>query len=230
MNSNKTTARFIGALFLAVMVAWFIGYMLIDSVISAPDYLIQVYPNKTRVIIGVLIEIIEAAGVISIAVMLFPVLKKFNVNIARGYFGFRIIESLMLIVAALSALLMVSLSQEYINTGAPDASSFETLGTLFIIVRADWSTLILSVFYSFAAFMFYYVLYKTRLIPRFISVWGLLAAVLVLAGTVAERFVHAELMVGIISGAPMGLNELFLGVWLVVKGFNPSAAVSGSAR
>lgn len=228
MNSTKTNARFIGILFLTVMITWFIGFMLIETVISAPDYLIQVYPNKTRVIIGVLFELIEAAGVISITIMLFPILKKYNENMARGYFGFRIIESLMLIVAALCALLLISLSQQYMDTGASDASSFQTLGTLFMIVRADWSTLILAVFYSFAALMFYYVLYQTKLVPRFISIWGLLAALLVLIGTVSERFIHAEFIAGLISGAPMGLNELFLGVWLVVKGFNPSAIVSGS--
>jgi hypothetical protein len=57
MNSNKKTARIVGALFLAVMVSWFIGDKLIGSIINVPEYLVTVYPNKTQVIIGVLFEL-----------------------------------------------------------------------------------------------------------------------------------------------------------------------------
>ncbi len=229
MNTNKKTGRIVGALFLTVMVTWFIGYILIDSIISAPDYLFHVYPNKTRVTVGVLFELIEIAGVIGIAVMLFPVLKKYNENIACGYFGFRILESTMLIVAAFSPLLLITLSQEYLKAGAPDASSFQSLGSLFMAARTEWSQLVLSVFYSLAAMMFYYVMYQTKLISRFISVWGLLAVAFVLTGTLLELFVHVKLIIGILYGVPMGLNELFLGVWLIVKGFKSSAIASGSA-
>jgi hypothetical protein len=213
MNSNRKTATIVGALFLTVMVTWFIGSELIESILNAPDYLINVYPNRIRVIIGVLFELIQAAAVVGIAVMMFPILKKYDERIALGYVVFRILECTMLIVAAISPLLLITLSQEYLKAGAPDASSFQALSTLFIALREHWTLLVLAIFYSFAAIMFYYVLYQTKLIPRFISVWGFIGASLALATP----------WFGTLFGIPMGLNELFLGVWLIVKGFNPSA-------
>jgi len=213
MNSNRKTARIVGALFLTVMVTWFIGSELIESILNAPDYLINVYPNRFRVIIGVLFELIQVAAVVGIAVMMFPILKKYNERIALGYVVFRILECAMLIVAAISPLLLITLSQEYLKVGVPDASSFQALSTLFIALREYWTLLMLAIFYSLAAIMFYYVLYQTKLIPRFISVWGLIGATLTLATP----------LLGTLLGIPMGLNELFLGVWLIVKGFNPSA-------
>jgi len=213
MNTYRKTARIVGALFLTVMVTWFIGSELIGSILNAPDYLVNVYPNRIRVIIGVLFELIQAAAVVGIAVMMFPILKKYNERIALGYIVFRILECAMLIVASISPLLLITLSQEYLKTGAPDASAFQALSTLFIALREHWTLLVLAIFYSSAAIMFYYVLYQTKLIPRFISVWGLIGAALALTTP----------WLGTLLGIPMGLNELFLGVWLIVKGFDPSA-------
>lgn len=202
------------------MVSWFIGDRLLGSILNAPDYLINVYPNKTKVIIGVIFELIEVVAVIGIVVMMFPILRKYNESLALGYVIFRTLECLMLIVAAISPLLLITLSQEYLNAGAPDTFFFQTSGTLFMAARLDWSLLILAVFYSIAALMFYYVLYKTRLIPRFISVWGFIGA--------AMAFTTPFL--GTLFGIPMGLNELFLGGWLIVKGFNSPVIVSGFAK
>jgi hypothetical protein len=220
MSPDRRTAAIVGALFLTVMVAWFIGTELIESILNAPDYLLNVYPNRIQVIVGVLFELIEVAAVVGIAVMMFPILKQYNERIALGYVVFRILECAMLIVAAISPLLLITLSQEYLNTGALDASSFQALGTLFVTLREHWSLLILAIFYCLAALMFYYVLYQTKLIPRFISVWGLTAATMALTTP----------LLGTLLGIPMGLNEVFLGIWLIAKGFNPSAIASESRK
>ena len=213
MNTYRKTARIVGALFLTVMVTWFIGSEIIGSILNAPDYLVNVYPNRIRVIIGVLFELIQVAAVVGIAVMMYQILKKYNERVALGYVIFRILECTMLIAAAISPLLLITLSQEYLKAGAPDASAFQTLSTLFMTLREHWTLMMLAIFYSLAAIMFYYVLYQTKLIPRFISVWGLIGATLALTTP----------WLGTLLGIPMGLNELFLGVWLIVKGFDPSA-------
>jgi hypothetical protein len=75
MNSNKKTARIVGVLFLTALVTYGIGSEFLGYILNAPDYLINLYPNKTQVIIGVLLELICAAGVVGIAVMLFPSLQ-----------------------------------------------------------------------------------------------------------------------------------------------------------
>jgi hypothetical protein len=117
------------------------------------------------------------------------------------------------------------LSQEYVKAGAPDASYFQTLGTL-LLEAGDWIDHISAIVFSLGALMFYYLLYRSKLIPRWLSVWGLIGAALVLAVGVLGMFGHSAMILWL----PLAVNEMVLAVWLIVKGFNPSAIASGSAK
>ena len=226
MNSNRKTAIIVGVLFLVSYVAVFLGGYIVDSILNAPDYLINVYPNKTQVIIGVLIELANGAAVFGIAFMLFPILKKHTEALALGYVGFRIIEAAMAVVSGISALSLITLSQEYIAAGAPDASHFQALGALTLAERF-WALQMLIIFFGLGALIFYYLLYQSKLIPRFISVWGLIGVPLMFTGVLLVMFgFNLELILFL----PLGVNEIFLGVWLIVKGFNSSAIASLSAK
>ena len=230
MNSSKKTARMIGILYLTVMITFTIGMALISPLVNSQDVLTSIYPNRIRIIIGVLFELIEIAAVIGIVVLMVPILKKQNESLALGYAFFRILESVMLVAGAISAYLMVTLSQTYLKTAAQDASYFQILSSLLSSIREGMGMTILSVFYSLGALIFYGFLYRSRLIPRFLSIWGFVAAVLVFAGAPVEAFgSEKESMLAAavnIPGIAMGLNEIFLGVWLIIKGFNPSVTTS----
>lgn len=234
MNSSQKTARMIGILYLTVMITFTIGMALISTLVNSQDVLSSTYPNRIRIIIGVIFELIEIAAVIGIVVLMVPILKKQNESLALGYAFFRILECVMLVVGAISAFLMVTLSQAYLKTAAQDASYFQILSSLLMSMREGMGMTILSVFYSFGAFIFYGFLYQSRLIPRFISIWGFVAAVLVFAGAPVEAFGPEKgSMISIlvsIPGIAMGLNEIFLGGWLIVKGFNPSTIDSGFVK
>ena len=160
--------------------------------------------------------------------MMFPIFKKYNEALALGYVGFRIIEATILVLAAIIPLSLIALSQEYVKAGAPDASHFQTLGASFLATRAHLAGLILVIFFGLGALLFYYLLYQSKLVPRFISVWGFIAIVLVLIWNLLEAF-GISVSAGMILALPMILNEIFLGIWLIVKGFNSSAIASESA-
>ena len=101
MNSNRKTAIIVGALFLISYLGLITGaFFFLEPILNAPDYLINVYPNATQVIIGVLLESINGAAVVGIAVMLFPILKQHNEGLALGYVGVRVIEAVLSIVRA----------------------------------------------------------------------------------------------------------------------------------
>jgi hypothetical protein len=227
MNSNNQTARIVGALFLAVNVTFLLGaVVLLEPLLSAPDYLTLVSANRTQVILGVLLELTNGLAYLGIAVLMFPILKQQNVSIALGYVGFRFVEFIMQIASDISPLLMLNLSEEFVKAGAPESSSFQTLGTLLLAERY-WAFQMVYLTFTLGALMFYYLLYRSKLIPRFISVWGLIAAVLVFANTILDMFgLRLDAAIGIVTGLPMLLNELFLGVWLIAKGFNPSPVTS----
>ena len=146
--------------------------------------------------------------------------------IALGYLGARIVEFTCVIVGELSILSLLSLSQEYVKAGAPDASYFQTLGTLSM-AESLWAYQMVLILYSLTALVFFYLLYQSKLIPRLLSVWGLIGATVSLAGPFLELFGYGAPIFLFIPG---GLLELFLGVWLIVKGFNSSAIASLSVK
>lgn len=230
MNTSRKIAIVVGALFLIAMVASLLGGGLVESIITAPDYLIAVSENKTQVIIGVLLELINGIAVVGIGVLMFPILKPHNENIALGYLGFRIIEAVFCCVIVIAPLSLITLSQEYLKAGAADAAYFQTVGTLSIAERASVSSLLIPIFFSLGALLFYYLLYQSKLLPRFISVWGLIGVALILTLNLLSLNLEIGISIGLIFALPMILNEIFLGIWLIVKGFDPSAIVSSSPQ
>ena len=219
MDSNKRTARIVGALFPAVNLAFILGAaVFIEPILSAPDYLTLVSASRTQVILGVLLELINGIAYVGIAVLMFPILRQRFESMALGFFGFRIVEFVMQILADISPLSLLTLSEAFVRAGAPGSSSFQTLGTLLLAERY-WAFQMVSTTFGLGAWIFYYMLYKSKLIPRFISIWGLAGAAVVLANTMLDMFGISVPNLGVL----MLLNELFLGVWLIVKGFNSPA-------
>jgi hypothetical protein len=225
MKIYRKTAIIAGILFLAGYLGIFLGSAYYAPILDAPDYLSQIYPNKSQVVVGMLIELINDAAVIGIPVMLFPILKKHSERLALGYFGFRLIESMVLIVSKTSLLSLITLSQTYIAAGSPENSYFQTFGAVALAER-DWASQIQVVFFVLSAVIFYYVLYQTKLLPRWLSVWGFIAVASLIAANVlpvpdlTQGFNPAQLLF-----MPIFLSEILVAVWLIVKGFNPTANV-----
>jgi len=238
MNTYRKTAIIVGVLFITATVVSSLYYVILTPILNAPDYLINVSENEIQVIIGVLFYLIDCAAVVVIPIMLFPIFKKHNEALALGYVGSRIIESVTLIVGHISLLSLLTLSQEYVQAAAPDASHFQALGALLLAV-IDWTHLLgveivfastaLIVFAS-TALILNYLLYKSKLVPRFISVWGLIGAILLLAEGLLGMFGFSLTSEISIFSLPIAVQEMVLAIWLIVKGFNPSAIASGSAK
>lgn len=141
-NSYRKTAVIVGLLFILATVSSVIGYQIILSpILNAPDQLINFSENTAQVITGVLIDSINTIVVVVIAMMLFPIFKKHNEALAQGYIGSRIIESVILIIGSISVLSLVTLSQEYVEAGAPDASYFLPSSTVLLAVD-QWAFLL----------------------------------------------------------------------------------------
>jgi hypothetical protein len=232
INTYRRAARIVGALFLIAMVASLLGGGFVESVIAAPDYLNAVSENETQVITGVLLELINGIAVLGIGVLMFPILRRHNETIALGYLGFRIIESVFCSVIIISPLSLITFSQEYLKAGASDTSYYQSLGNLAIAARSNVVGLLIPVFFSLGALLFYYLLYQSKLIPRFVSVWGFIGAVLILTLNLllTSNLLEAGIATGLIFALPIMTNEIFIAIWLIVKGFNSSAIASVSAR
>jgi hypothetical protein len=223
MDSEKKTARFVGTLFLTAMVASLLGGGLVDSIISAPNLASTVSENKTQVIIGLLLELVNAIAVIGIAALMFPLLKRYNESMSLGYLGFRIIEAAFCSAIVITPLALIRLSQQYLEAGTMEPAYFQGAGALSIAERASVAGLLIPVFFVMGALLFYSLLHRSKLLPRFISVWGFIAAVLILMLNLLSLNMEIGMSVGMVLALPMILNEIFLGIWLIVKGFNPAS-------
>ena len=229
MNSNKKIARITGILFIIATVAGLLGSSLTGSIVGAPDYLVQIAVNKNLLVIGALLAFVAAAGSAGIAIALYPVLRKYNEGLALGSVGFRLIEAVFYVVGALGLLSLLSLSQEYANAGSQTDSTFQALGTLISAIRV-WAGFVLGVIaFCLGAAMYYYIMYQSKLVPRWLSVWGLAGLALLFSMTLliafGERISGPSGMLGLLA-IPIALQEMVLAVWLIVKGFNPTTVAS----
>jgi hypothetical protein len=227
MDIYRKTAIIVGVLFIIDLVMNMIGSTLIEDILGSPDYLIGLSVNKNTVITGVLFETISALCLVSIGIMMYPVLKRHGKTAARGYFGIRIVETVIAVSFVISHLLLLALSQEFVRSGTQDVSHFQTLGAL-LIEGHDFSYQIYLIFYGLGCMMLFGVLYKAKLVPRFISVWGIIGVVIALTGLVFDMYGSGISME--IYAMPLGMCQIFLAIWLIVKGFNPSAIASGSEK
>lgn len=230
MNTNKKTAKIVGALFLTAMAASLLGAGLVESVLSSPDTLKAVSENETLVLAGTFLELLNAMAVIGIAVLLFAYLRQHSLNIALGYLGFRVVEAVFCSIIVIGPLSLIALSQEYLLSDAAQAAVLSTAGALAIAGRASVASLLIPVFFSFGALLFYTSAYRSGLLPRPLAAWGLVGAVLILANCLLQAF-NPGLGTGVqmIFALPIILNEIFLGFWLIMKGFNTRAVPAGMA-
>jgi amino acid permease len=232
MNANRNTARIVGVLYIVATAApsltfFFLGFLgggLFGE--PVPDYLASVSANESQVLGGMFIELVWALAVLGIPVMLFPILRKHNEALALGFHGLRFIEALSVVAGSIILLTLLTLSQVSAEAGVPDAPYYQTLGTLLLAAR-EWAFMIGSgLVFSLAALVLNYILYQSRLIPRWLSGWGLVGAALSLA-TYLLQFLSINLDILFLL---IALQEMVFAVWLIAKGFNPSAIASLSTK
>ncbi len=221
MYTYRTTARVVGVLFIVATAAAIIGGTLL-LVVEEP--LADVAAAEGQVAFGALLELVLAISVVGIAVLMFPVLKKQSEGMALGYVGIRIFEGVLILAATTSAVVVLTLSQDY-----GQAASVEPLVDLLLASR-EWTYLVGTMFmFSLSALILYTLLYQSKLVPTWLSIWGLVGGALLLARALLEMF--GQELSGVVQGvlaAPIGLNEMVLAVWLIVKGFNTDALESRS--
>jgi hypothetical protein len=222
---SKKTAIIVGLLFITATVSSIMGGSLIASVIVSPGDILNVSANENQMIIGALLVLIDAIAVAFIAILMFPILKKHNESLALGYVGLRGFEAVIFIVGAISTLSIVTLSRNY-AAGALDASHFQALGTLLVVVY-DWTWVLGPlIFFALSTLPFYYLLYKSKLIPRWLSGWGFIGGILIIAQGLLSVFGSGNSgfsdtsIISMFLFLPIAVQEMVLAAWLIIKGFN----------
>lgn len=216
MGAYKSTARAIGILFIIASAAAIIGGSLALPATEA-DFLTEAAGSETRVVIGLILELVLALSVFGIAALFFPILKKQDEGLAIGYVATRTLEGVLIAAGTISAALMLALSKGF---GTATVEGVEPLAEVLHSAR-EWTYWFgpMAVF-SVSALILNWLLYRSRVVPTWISVWGFIGGLLLLASAVIEMFGTALGGWQAIFTAPIGLNEMVLALWLIVKGFD----------
>lgn len=219
MDSDRKTAKIVGLLFVIATVSTLLSILGFGSIYD-PNYLTVVAANEIPMIIGVLLFLTLAASAVGITIAMYPILKKQNESLALGYVAARTFEAIFVVFGVINLVAILSLSHEFVNATAPVVSYFETSGAL-LLAAFEWSGHLLDIPFMLSALILNYLLYKSKLIPRWLSGWGIIGAVLYTVYIFSLLFIPLDLF--LIFAAPIGLQEMALAYWLIVKGFNSSA-------
>jgi hypothetical protein len=226
-GTYRKTAVIVGVLYIIGTVAGVLSMFVTGVPLDAPDYLNTVASNASQVGLRALLVLVMGLPLAMVPALMFPILKRQNEALAVGYVIFRgALETITYIATALCWLLLVVIARQYAESGATVAAQFSSLGILVIKAR-DPIIAVQDIVFSLGALMFYYLLYQTRLIPRWLSGWGLIGAILYGAVGLIYVFTGTTLVIVLM---PLALQEMVMAIWLIVKGFNPSAIASLSAK
>ena len=231
MNTNRKIAVVTGVLFIIATVADLISrVVLVQPILSAPDYLAKISANESQVLLGALFLLVGAVAAAGIAIALYPILRKQHEGLALGSVGFRLIEGALYLGIVVCLLILASLGRGSATAGAPALSAYRVPAELVMAARDALGEVAVMAF-GLGAFMYYWVFYRSRLVPRWLSAWGLVGiSMLMLSGVlVMLDVVEAMSTPQLILAAPIGLQEMVLAVWLIAKGFSPSAIAAESA-
>jgi hypothetical protein len=210
-----------GVLFIVATAASLVGSA-VEPVLTRTDYLTRISQNANSVSAGGLLELIAAGTSVAIAIALFPVLKRWNASMALGSVVFRTIEAVMYTVGAVGLLTLLTVGHLFAGAATADRASVQAIGDALVGVRQE--SVLAGVFaFAVGALMYYAIFYRSQLIPRWLSGWGIVGVILMLVACLSALLTRNPVTSYVILILPIAVQEMVLAVWLIAKGFNPSA-------
>jgi len=229
MDSIRKTALVAGVLYVVTFVGSIAGAVLLDPVLSNPQYVVGA-GSDTQVLLGALLDLVNAFACIGTAVALFSVVRRQHEGLALGFVASRVVEAVIVVVGVLSVLAVVTLRQP--GAAGAEAATLVTVQRALLAVRG-WVVLLgIPVMAGLNALLLGSLLYRSRLVPRLIPALGLIGAPLIISSTIGTTLGVNE-MLSVWSGlgaAPIFAWELSLGLWMAIKGFSTSAPVMVAMR
>lgn len=219
-GSYRTTAKIVGAIYIAGMVIGISGNILILSILSAPDRFVSISQNSMLLATAALFWLLTVAGDIAHGILMFPILRRHSERMAVGYLGFRIIDATFIAIMVMVILAQVPLAKE----AATSDASLQSLSNVFMQTQL-YAYSIAMFTLGIAGLIVCWVFYKASLLPRALAIWGLAGYAIILCGSALEVLGFDLLSIHAIPG---GLWEVFIGVWLIAKGFKTLSGHPGA--
>jgi hypothetical protein len=208
--SDRATATVVGVLYIIGTVTGVLSAVITAPILSGTDVLTKIAASQPQMVIATLFLLTMGFALAMVPVVFYPVGRRYSEVLSMGYVVFRgTIETMAYVVGALGWLFLLALSR------APAAASATTAGGVQLGVGVLWDQVI-PIPFALGGLMFYWLLFRYRLVPRWLSAWGLVGAVLYLAAPLTYMF---GLPWGFLMG-PLAIQEMVMAVWLIAKGFS----------
>jgi hypothetical protein len=221
MYSNQKAGRISGALLLFVFVSGvFIFQFLQGPVLFSDEFLSTTSENSNQIIVSVLLSMLSGLATIVIATILLPIFKRHSSLLGYLYLAFCIVSFIAIMLDNVSVISMLELSNEYVVSGGD--SSLNILETL-VYQRHRWTHYFYLLLSCFPVFVLYYTLYRSKLVPRVISGFGIFAVALMFVEEVLSIFGQGISMDMLL---PMALVQLALPIYLLIKGLKSPVLIT----
>ena len=229
MREHKAAATTAGILYITGTVAGVLNLVLSAPVRDAGDPFAAAAEHSGAVVTGALLVLVMGLSLAFVPVVLFPVLRRVDEVPAIGYLVMRgAVETACYVLLAIGWLLLVPLG-EAMSAGPGSASPAGVrLGSL--VIDADAANAVLALVFCLGAVMFYVLLYRSRIVPRWIAVWGLVAIPLYVVADLLAMYaiIGANSSQQVLMFMPLAVQEMVLAVWMIARGFRPPAVPTTS--
>ena len=215
MNTNLH-AKITGILFITATAAGLMSAIFLGSTLDETDYLNKMASNANQIYLVAFFELVMAFAVAGIAISMYPILKRYNSGMALGAVGFRVLEGALFLVGTMFLLLLLTVSNEFVDAGTNDAY-FQTLGVIF---KSNLPWTIGGISFTLGALLYYLLFYQTKLIPRWLSLFGLIAVVCAFTSYIMQFFGATLGDFEALLHLPMLIQEMVFAVWLIIKGYD----------
>jgi len=232
MKSNRMNAAIVGGLFIIGTAAGVTAASIASPIQDVPDYLLRISANEAPITTAAFFQFLMAVSCAGIGVSLYPLIKKVSEGLAMAVAGFRVIEGMIQVLGGMITICLLALSQAYAKAGAADPVFYQTIGSI-LKAAGDWlSNGPMLLCWCIAAAIYYSVFFQYHLVPRWLSVWGLIGISLTILLSLLNmlNILPAVPTVQIAVNLPVAVQEMVFAVWLIVKGINPAAAARQPAK
>lgn len=222
MTKDRRNGILIGIFYIVAAVSAVVAVLCYDPVLNDNWYLAVIDGKKTELLVGVLNDLFLVMAAVGTAIMLFPYLRRWNEHLALGYLCFRFMEAVFIAIGAVSILGLLQLSIHYEANGIHNQENLSDIGYLLQGLHRWTSMLGPNFMLGVNTILYSYLLFRTRLVPRPLAMFGMVTAVLVFTAGLLEMFGALEpysAAKGFLA-LPVGVYEMSLAAFLIVKGFN----------
>ena len=216
-NRLRSAGVTAGVLFIVATAASVAGSALLGPALDHTD-VASISEVANRVNAGVLLQLIAAGASVGIALAMYPVLRTWGRGLSLGSVVFRTMEALLYILSIVSVLSLLGVGKRFVDADAAQRASLQAVGDSLLIVR-DQANLVAVMAFGIGALMYYYLLYLSQLVPRWLSGWGILAIILTLVACLLALFGHHPITTYTLLVLPIAVQEIVLAVWLIARGF-----------